>query len=272
MISPDSASAIDLIDTHCHFNHEKFASEGGVNEVEAAIARASEAGVNRMLVVGFDLDSSQLAVDLANQYSCLYAAVGIHPHDSKHYDSASEDKLKEWAQDPRVVAIGEIGLDYHYDFSPREAQYAAFRAQLRVAEETGLPIILHCREAYADLLDLLEDSKPPEVNAVMHCWAGTPEEASRAVELGCYLGFGGVLTFKNADINRDSARLAPLDRLLVETDAPYLAPVPYRGKRNEPAYTRLVAEKLAEIREIPLDELAKASTQNAGKIFLRLLY
>lgn len=255
-----------LIDTHCHLNHNKLAEE-----VEAVIQRAVSAGVGQMIVVGYDLPSSEQAVLQAGAHPEVFAAVAVHPHDSKDYDARTEARLRELAAHPKVVAIGEIGLDYHYDFSPREAQYHAFRAQLRLAHETGLPIILHCREAYADLLDVLEGEKPAEVGSAMHCWAGTPEEAERSLASGCYLGFGGVLTFKNAEMNRDVARTAPADRLLVETDAPYLAPVPHRGKRNEPAYTRLVAEQLAALRGLTLEEAANLTTANARRLFPRLL-
>ncbi len=262
-----SAPAIHLIDTHCHLNHQLFSED-----LEAVIERAHAASVREMIVVGYDLESSEHAVVLANRYSSVYAAVAVHPHDAHNYDCATEERLRELAADPRVAAIGEIGLDYHYDFSPREDQYRAFRAQIALAGETGLPIILHCREAYSDVLDVLEHEKPAEVGAVMHCWAGTQEEAERAVGLGCFLGFGGVLTFKNAEMNREVARAAPLGSLLVETDAPYLAPVPHRGKRNEPAYTRIAAEKLAEIRGHSLADIATAATANARRVFPRLIW
>jgi TatD DNase family protein len=174
------------------------------------------------------------------------------------------------AQNLRVVAIGEIGLDFHYDFSPRPDQFAAFRAQMALAREASLPVIIHCREAYPETLQVLEDEGADETGGVMHCWAGTEEEAERTVAIGLYLGFGGTLTFKNAEEVRACARAAPLESLLVETDAPYLAPMPYRGKRNEPAYTRFVAEKLAELRGLTFAEIARLTTGNAHRCFPRL--
>lgn len=255
-----------LIDTHCHLNHPLFA-----DDAPAVIAQAEAAGVKRIIVVGYDMPSSEQAVLLAEDYAPLYAAVAVHPHDSKDYDGASDARLRVLAAHPKVVAIGEIGLDYHYDLSTREAQRTAFLAQISLAREAGLPIIIHCREAYADALDVLEQAHAGERGCVMHCWAGTREEAERALELGLYLGFGGVLTFKNAEGTRAAAASAPAQCLLVETDAPYLAPVPYRGKRNEPAHCRLAAEKLAELRGLPQEEAAAITTANAMRLFSRLV-
>jgi len=254
-----------LVDTHCHLNHEQFADDAA-----AVIARAADAGVGKMVVVGYDLPSSEQAVQLAEDCAAIYAAVAVHPHDARHYDAHAEARLRELSRSHRVVAVGEIGLDYHYDFSPREAQHTAFRAQMALAQDLGLPVILHCREAYADVLDVLEAENVGAVGGVMHCWAGTVDEARRALDLGCYLGLGGVLTFKNAEGIRDVARWAPLDRLLVETDAPYMAPVPHRGRRNEPAYVRLVAEKLAAIRRETLETIHHATTANAHRFFRRM--
>jgi TatD DNase family protein len=259
------SSRLHLIDTHCHLNHEQL-----LEDVDVAVARAREADVREMIVVGYDMESSRSAVEIARRIPSVFAAVGIHPHDSRHYNVEAEAELRRLAADPRVVAVGEIGLDYHYDFSSRDDQLRAFRAQIALADEVGLPLILHCREAYADVLDLLEQEMPAGMGCVMHCWAGSGEEAERALALGCHLGFGGVLTFKNAEENRRVAAVAPLNRIVLETDAPYLAPVPHRGKRNEPAYARLAAEKLAEIRGIPLEEVAAATTDNVLGLFPRM--
>ncbi len=177
------------------------------------------------------------------------------------------DWMRDIAQNPAVVAIGETGLDFHYDFSPRSDQYVAFRAQMRIAKEVSLPVILHCREAYPETLDILAEPEFAEVRGVMHCWAGSVEQAKQTVALGYWLGLGGTLTFKNAEEIRAGASAVPLTSLLVETDAPFLAPMPYRGKRNEPAYTRLVAEKLAELRALPYREIADITTQNALNCF-----
>jgi TatD DNase family protein len=251
-----------IIDTHCHLNHEQFASD-----VPTTIERARQAGIERMIVVGYDLPSSEAAVLLAERYQGVYAAVAVHPHDAKHYDNSTEDRLRELAASKKVVAIGEIGLDYHYDFSPVEAQMTAFKAQLELARKTELPVIIHCREAYDDVLNILGGVGIEEIGGVMHCWAGDSEQAERTLQLGMYLGIGGVITFKNAPMLREITAAAPLDRLLLETDAPYLAPVPYRGKRNEPAYTALVAEKVAELRGINREEIEAVTTANACNLF-----
>lgn len=255
-----------LIDTHCHFNHARFAED-----LSACLHRAEEAGVRQMLVVGYDLASSEQAVALAEAHpGRLFSAVAVHPHDSRHWDTATEARLRELTDNPHVVALGEIGLDFHYDFSPRDAQYAAFRAQMQMAREAGLPIIIHCREAYAETLQVLADEGADVTGGVMHCWAGTVVEAEQTVALGLALGFGGTLTFKNAEEVRNAARAIPVESLLIETDAPYLAPMPHRGKRNEPAYTRLVAEKLAELRGLTFAEIATLTTANARRVFPRL--
>ena len=251
-----------LVDTHCHLNHEQFN-----DDLTDVIARAEAADIRRMIVIGFDLTSSQRAVELAEQFDSVYAAVAVHPHDAQSYDADTETVLRQLAIRPNVVAIGEIGLDYHYDHSPRAEQHSAFRAQLAMAKELRLPVIIHCREAYEDTLDVLESEMDGEFSGVMHCWGGTMEEAQRSLDLGMFLGFGGVITFKNADEVREVARQAPSNRILIETDAPYLAPVPHRGKRNEPSYTQLVCEKLAELRQIPLDMLAAQTTANASVLF-----
>lgn len=255
-----------LIDTHCHFNHSQLESD-----VAGCLERASDAGVAQMIVVGYDLASSEQAVAQAEAHAgTLFAAVGIHPHDSKDWNATSEAQIRALCDRPSVVAIGEIGLDFHHNFSPREAQYAAFRAQMRLARETGLPVVIHCREAYGETLEVLGAEGARDCGGVMHCWAGTPEQAAATVALGMALGFGGTLTFKNAQNVRDAARQVPAESLLVETDAPYLAPMPHRGRRNEPAYTRIVADRLAEIRGVTPAEIDFITTANARRLFARL--
>jgi TatD DNase family protein len=254
-----------LIDTHCHLNSPRFA-----DDLPETIARAQQAGVTQMIVVGYDVPSSEEAVELAERHAPIFAAVAVHPHDSKDYSTAAQARLRELAAHPKVVAIGEIGLDFHYDFSPVESQFAAFRAQLALAREASLPVIIHCREAYRNTLDVLAEEDAQAVGGVMHCWAGSAAEAERALRMGLFLGIGGILTFKNAAELREIALSAPMDRLLVETDAPYLAPAPHRGKRNEPAYTRLVAQQLACVRAVALEEIAARTTENALRLFKRL--
>ncbi len=254
----------EIIDTHCHFNHEQLAGD-----IQELLTGAQETNVAKIIVVGFDLESSREAVRLASLYPQLYAAVGIHPHDAANFNHESMRALVELASNLRVVAIGEIGLDYHYDFASKEDQFRTFNSQIELSNQLGLPIIIHCRKAYKDALDLLKDNYPMS-GGVMHCWAGTTEEALRAVELGLHIGFGGLITFKKTDEIQLSAKMVPLDSILLETDAPYMAPAPHRGKRNEPSYTKLVAERLAELRGISVSEIAAATTANAKKLFRRM--
>lgn len=254
-----------LIDTHCHFNHQRLQAD-----IPACLENAFQNDVRQMIVVGFDLASSREAVRLSEQYpGTLFAAVGVHPHDSKDWQDVAIE-IGELADNPCVVAIGEIGLDFHHNFSPRPDQYAALEAQMALARAKKLPIIIHCREAYPETLKVLEETGAKETGGVMHCWAGNVEEAEKTVALGLALGFGGTLTFKNAEEIREAARTMPVESLLVETDAPYLAPMPHRGKRNEPAYTLMVAEKLAELRNLSLIEIANITIQNARRVFPRL--
>ena len=224
-----------------------------------------------MIVVGYDLESSQKAVKLAEAYpNILFAVVGVHPHDSKDWNAETANSLKKLLAKPCVVALGEIGLDFHHNFSPRSDQYVAFREQMEIAHEANLPVVIHCREAYAETLEILKEMQVSKIGGVMHCWAGDTKEAEQTIALGMMLGFGGTLTYKNAEEVRNSALITPQDRILLETDAPYLTPLPHRGKRNEPAYTRLVAEKMAELLEKPLDEIAKTTTENAYRLFPRM--
>ena len=254
-----------VIDTHCHFNHERFAED-----MPAALARAIDAGVSAMIVVGYDIRSSEQAVDLAQEYApYLFATVGVHPHDSKDWSTSAADRLKELVSHPRVVAIGEIGLDFHHNFSSPTDQYIAFQEQLNLAREVGLPIVIHCREAYTETLELLRGEDCVN-GGVMHCWAGSEAQAMQTVALGLVLGVGGTITFKNAEEVRGSAREVPLESLLLETDSPFLAPMPHRGKRNEPAFVQLAAQKLAEIRELSVEEIARVTSENALRTFPRL--
>ena len=252
-----------LIDTHCHWNHERLR-----NEMSSGLNRAREAGVNQMIVVGYDPASSEEAVAIASAHSGqLFATVGIHPHNAKDWSDASAFWLREIASNPSVVAIGEIGLDFHHDFSPIESQYVALEAQMSVANELGLPVIIHCREAYPECLAALKASGISETGGVMHCWAGTWAQAEQSLELGMYLGIGGVVTYpKDTDIH-EAAIKCPAERLLLETDAPFLTPVPHRGKLNEPSYLRLIAQRIADLRGISIEELNEITTANAERLF-----
>ncbi len=249
-----------MIDSHCHLDDPQFDADR-----QAVIERALAAGVTTLLAVGTgdgppDLEAG---IRLAGAYDFVWATVGVHPHDARKANAETWRRLEELLAHPKVVAVGEIGLDYHYDNSPRDQQRAAFTEQLQIAARGGKPIVIHTREAWDDTWRLLEEHWAPHgLGGIMHCFSGGPEEARRALEMGFHLAFGGVVTYPKANRVREAARLTPLDRLLVETDAPYLAPVPMRGKRNEPAFIVETARRLAELRGEPLEMLAQATTDN----------
>lgn len=247
-----------IVDSHCHLDHKQF--EG---EVEALLERASAAGVDQFLTIGTGDGPPVLdvAVRLAERFPNVWATVGVHPHDASKVDARTFDELRALSRHPKVAGIGEIGLDYHYDFSPREKQSEVFLEQLRIAKEAGKPVIIHTREAWEDTLAVLEGP------GVLHCFTGNAGQAQTAVDLGFYLGFGGVVTFPKSEALREAARIVPEDRLLVETDCPYLAPVPFRGKRNEPAYVTHTVRKLAEVRGVSEEDIARITTGNFKKLF-----
>lgn len=252
-----------LIDTHAHLDSERYDSDR-----EAVIRRALNAGV-QIITMGTDLESSAQAVELARRYG-LYAAVGVHPHEAKRYVRAEQlapdalARLEELLGEERVVAVGEIGLDYFKEYSHRDAQHAALRAQLELAERCDKPVVLHNRDSERDLLQILGDY---DVEGVLHSFTGDRALAERVLELGLYLGVNGIVTFPKSGALREAVQAIPLDRLLIETDSPYLAPVPHRGKRNEPLYVRDVAAYLARLRGITFEELARATTANARELF-----
>ncbi len=247
-------------DTHCHLNHPDLFPEW-----ESLLFRAQQSGVHRCILIGYDFPSSERAIQLAEQSSALYATVGIHPHEALQWTPETFHRLRALAQHPKVVAIGEIGLDFYRNFSPPDAQYSAFHAQLTLAQECNLPVVIHCREAYDELLTVLENYS--SLRGVLHCFSGTPEHAERGLALGCYLGIGGVITFKSAESLRTIVRTMPCERLLIETDSPYLAPHPYRGKRNEPAYLPIIAQHVAQLWETDLETLSSQTEQNAKSLF-----
>ena len=251
-----------LFDTHVHLNAEQF-----TEDLEEVLTRAKAAGVEKMVVVGFDRPTITRAIELVEQYDYLYASVGWHPVDA--IDMTDEDLvwLEKLAEHPKVVALGEMGLDYHWDKSPKEIQKEVFRKQIRLARRVKLPIIIHNRDAAKDIVDILSEEKAAEVGGIMHCFSSSPEVAKQCMEMNFHISLGGPVTFKNAKKPKAVAEIVPLDRLLIETDCPYLAPHPYRGKRNEPAYVKLVAEQIAEIKNISFEELAKITTDNANKLF-----
>lgn len=256
-----------LFDSHAHLSDEQFQ-----DDFESVLTRAVEAGVERILLPASDLADSHKIIKLIEQQpERLVAAVGVHPHEAKSYNQESESELARLLQHAQVVAVGEIGLDYHYDFSPREQQKAVFKAQLRLAHEYGKTLVLHDREAHGDFLEVLQTAKREgllaEQAGVVHCYGGSWEFAKQLLQLGFYLGFDGPITFKNARQSHEVIRNMPQDRLLIETDSPYLSPVPYRGKRNEPAYVLEICRKIAELWQKPLAEVAELSYQNTLRLF-----
>ncbi|MES1042030.1 TatD family hydrolase [Peribacillus simplex] len=251
-----------LFDTHVHLNAEQFNED-----LEDVIERAKEAGVDNMVVVGFDRPTIIRAMELIEAYDFMYAAVGWHPVDA--IDMTEEDLqwIEELSNHPKVVAIGEMGLDYHWDKSPKDVQMEVFRKQIRLAKKVGLPIIIHNREATADIVNILKEEEASRVGGIMHCFSGSAETALECINMNFYISLGGPVTFKNAKKPKEVAAAVPLDRLLIETDCPYLAPHPYRGKRNEPSYVKLVAEQIAEIKQLTIEEVSQATTENAKKLF-----
>jgi TatD DNase family protein len=256
---------LPLIDSHCHLEPKDFGDER-----EEVIARAHAAGVEALVCIGSGatLDEVRNAVMLAETHDTIWAAVGIHPHDVARMPEGALDEIERLATShPRVVAVGETGLDYHYDHSPREAQREAFRSFIGIARRAKKPVSLHIREAHDDAVQILTDEKAGELGGVVHCFTGTLDDAKRYVALGLHISFSGVVTFKSAAAIREAAAWVPIDRILVETDCPFMAPVPMRGKRNEPAYVVHTARHLAETRGIDPVELATVTTANSRRLF-----
>lgn len=250
-----------LFDSHAHIDDEKFAGEQAL-----VVQRAVASGVTRLINVGSDIESSAKSVELAEKYSQIWAAVGIHPHEAEKVSDGDYDKLMEWSKLSRVVAIGEIGLDYYYDLSPRDIQKTVFIRQMKLARQCNLPVIIHDRDAHGDTLAIIKN-EGRGVQGVVHCFAGSWEMAQELLKLGWYIGVDGPVTFKNVAKLPEVIKKIPLERLLIETDSPYLTPVPLRGKRNEPAYVKYVAEHVAKLRGIETAELARMTTHNACTLF-----
>jgi len=253
-----------LIDSHAHIQGEEYA-----REVDAIIERARAAGVEKIIAVGGagDMSSNTEAVRLAGVHPEIFATVGMHPHDAKEVGEEELRRLRELTAEPKVIAVGETGLDYYYHHSPRDVQRKVFVQFIGLARETGLPLVVHERDAAKDVVELLRREGAGEIRGVIHCFTGTYEAACAYLDLGFYLSFTGIITFKNAEPLREVVGKVPLDRMLVETDSPYLTPVPHRGKRNEPAYVRLVAEAVAKIKGASLAEVAAITTRNVRSLF-----
>jgi len=252
-------------DSHCHVPYASPATGGASEDIgEEVLADARDAGVHRFVTVGTDAASSRACADVANRHEDVWATAGVHPHDAKEADLDAVELLLR--TESRVVAVGECGLDYHYDHSPRDVQRAVFAAQVQLAHAHGKALVIHTREAWDDTFEILR-AEGPSARTVFHCFTGGADEARRALDLGAHLSFSGIITFKTAEDIRDAARLCPLDRLLVETDAPYLAPVPNRGKRNRPAWVPLVGAGVAAARGAAVEDIERATDSTAEQVF-----
>lgn len=257
-----------LVDSHCHLDFPDFAAE-----LDQVVARARAAGVGRMVTISTKVKKHAQLIAIADRFPDVFCSVGTHPHHADEELDVDADALIAIAKHPKVVAVGEAGLDYHYDTGPRENQTKSFREHIEAARKTGLPLVIHSREADADMTRILKDEAKQgqgPFTAVLHCYTGGRDLAFAAVDLGHYIGFTGILTFKNSESLRDIAKALPADRILIETDSPYLAPVPYRGKRCEPAYVTETAKMLASIRGVSPDEIARQTTENFYRLFKKV--
>jgi TatD DNase family protein len=254
---------MELIDTHCHLTFEQLAGN-----VDAVLQRSIEAGVTSWITVGTDTNENKKALALSDKYKNLYAALGIHPHEAKKTNEADLKELQQQAKHPKVVAIGETGLDYHYNFSPPADQARIFKAHLQIAADLNLPVVIHSREAFDNTLKILNDYRSSLKNVVFHCFSYSPEQAKILLDFGYFLSFTGVVTFKGAALTKEAAKVVPLDRLMIETDCPYMTPEPKRKQKvNEPAFLIHTAKFLAELRQLPLEDFANAVTSTTRFFF-----
>lgn len=253
-----------LIDSHAHLDGSQFDEDR-----EELVEKLSEAGVEIVINPGANMESSRKIVELVEAYDIIYGAVGVHPHDTVDMVDSDIDELRELAKRDKIVAIGEIGLDYYYDHSPREVQKQRFREQIVLAKELDLPIIVHERDAAQDVFDIISSEADGKLRGVIHCYSGSVEMAKEYIKLGFYISFAGPVTFKNAKKPKEVATEIPLEHLLVETDSPYMAPVPYRGKRNDPSYVRYIAETIAELKGISYEQVAEQTNRNAKQLFFK---
>jgi TatD DNase family protein len=256
---------MELIDSHAHIDFPQFAEDR-----EAMLERARSAGITTLLAIGTGPGPEKLdsAIPFAERHDWIFATVGIHPHEAKEVTPTHLEALAKLAKHPKVIAWGEIGLDYYYDHSPRETQQRVFREQMALAQQAKLPVIIHCRDAWTDCLNVLEEVwNPTGLGGVLHCFSSTMEDARRGIEMGFLISFAGNSTYPKAQNLRDVAKALPLEKLLIETDSPYLAPQPFRGRRNEPAYVAEVARMLASVRNLSPDELAAATAENFRRLF-----
>ncbi|MFH0795176.1 MAG: TatD family hydrolase, partial [bacterium] len=250
------------IDTHAHLYDKKFSTD-----FPRMIQRALESGVERIVVIGEDLETSRKVVAMANRASVFSATIGVHPHHAKTYSDAVEKYFEQTSEDPKVVAIGETGLDYYHENSPREIQAEVLRRQMRLARRCGLPLVLHVRNAYEDLLKIFKEEKANEIGGVVHCFSSDYKDARAILDFGFYLGVGGAVTYSNAQVLQEVVRKVPIERILLETDAPYLAPAPKRGRRNEPSFLKYTARQIAELKKLKIQDVARITKLNALKVY-----
>lgn len=251
-----------LIDTHVHLNAEQY-----VDDLDEVIERARENGIEKMVVIGCDRPTIERTMELIDEHEDIYGVIGWHPVDAIDCTDEDLEWIEQLSKHEKIVGIGEMGLDYHWDKSPKDVQKDLFKKQIELAKRVNLPIIIHNREATEDCVAILKEMHAEEIGGIMHAFSGDESVADEIIDMNFYVSLGGPVTFKNAQLPKDIAVHVPIDRLLVETDAPYLTPHPYRGKRNEPAYVKLVAEKIAELRQISYEELARTTSENAKRLF-----
>ena len=251
-----------LIDTHAHIDMDDYS-----DDFSEMLKRAEENAVQKIIIPGVEPAGFARIFELTEKYKNIYGCVGVHPEEPDFYDDEAEEKIKYYLKKPKIVAVGEIGLDYYWDKSRIERQKEIFEKQIYLAKEAGKPVVVHDREAHQDTFEILKNTGAKETGVVMHCFSGSPEFALQCVKEGFYIALGGVVTFKNAKKMKEVAQAVPLENLLVETDSPYLTPVPYRGKRNEPSYVKYSAEEIAKLRNISFSEISDATTKNALKVF-----
>ena len=253
---------MNLFDSHCHLENGRFESD-----LPDVMARMEDAGVRRCILAGSDMETSEQIVKMTQQYANVYGVVGIHPHDAKTWTDDCAQQIADWTKEERIVGVGEIGLDYYYDHSPRDVQQEVFVKQLLLARQLDLPAVFHVRDAHGDVLSILRAHRNELPAGVVHCYSGSVESAREYLDMGFYISFAGPITFKNANKLLDAAAYVPADRILVETDSPYLAPVPMRGRRNEPTFVQYVAQKVAELRGVTAEEMAQTAFENTCRLF-----
>lgn len=251
-----------MIDSHAHLDDDRFEEDR-----DLVIKSLKENGIELAINIGADLKTSYNSVELAKQYDNIYAAVGIHPHSAREADKTALEEIEKMAKENKVVAIGEIGLDYYYDHSPRDVQRKCFKDHLELAKRLNLPVVIHSRDASQETFDIIKEAQDGSLKGVLHCYSGSLEMAIEYIKLGFYISFAGPITFKNARVVKEVAEGISLDKLLIETDCPYLTPEPFRGKRNEPKYVKYVAEEIARIKGVRVEEVVEAATRNTKELF-----